>query len=303
MSFVLTLIGDPATSRLDNDAAAAASAALRAMGAEVERPDWLNPRIAVDIPFALATEGLELRQLRRAVGAHLASMPYDLAVQRRAGRRKALLLADMESTIIGQEMLDELAAMLDLGPEIAEITARAMRGELDFGAALRARVALLRGVRAEVLRDASARMTLNPGARTLVATMRSHGARTILVSGGFSIFTSQIRELCGFDEERANRLLFDGDKLTGEVAEPILDRHGKVAALREAAEGRGLAPADAVAVGDGANDLEMVRAAGLGVAYRAKAILRDAAAASVDHGDLTALLYLQGYRRQELTTA
>ena len=299
MTQVLTVIGDPATSRLDDTTAAAATEVLHGAGAETGAIDWLNPRVAFDLPFSPSGEK-DLTALRQALRERLAAAPFDIALQTRDGRRKALLLADMESTIIAQEMLDELGDMLGLGPRISAVTEKAMRGELDFAAALRERVALLAGVRAETLREVSARMTLNPGARSLVRSMRAQGGYTVLVSGGFSIFTSQIQQLCGFDEERANRLLFDGDRLTGEVAEPLLDRDAKAQTLAEVTGQRGLPASATICVGDGANDLAMIRAAGLGVAYRPKPVLRQAADVTIDHGDLTALLYLQGYRRGDL---
>jgi len=206
----------------------------------------------------------------------------------------------MDSTIITVECIDEMADMLGLKPRIAAITERAMRGELDFADALRERVALLKGLPvADLERVWSERIRLTPGARTLVLTMRSHGAFAALVSGGFSFFTGRVRAAAGFDLDRANELLLDGAALSGAVREPILGSSAKLAALREFAAARGLDLAETMAVGDGANDLEMIRAAGLGVAFRAKPVVAAAARARVDHGDLTALLYFQGYRRSE----
>ena len=225
----------------------------------------------------------------------------DVVVQPAAGRRKKLFLADMDSTMIGQECIDELADYVGLKARVAAITERAMRGEIDFAPALRERVALLEGlpvsVIEEVLRD---RIKLTPGARTLVKTMRAHGARTVMVSGGFTHFTDRIAAMIGFDEARANTLtVLDGHKLAGKVAEPIFGRDGKRAALIELRQQLGLAQAETMAIGDGANDMDMIAEAGLGVAYHAKPKVAAAAPARIDHADLSALLYVQGYRREE----
>jgi phosphoserine phosphatase len=218
-----------------------------------------------------------------------------------AHRRKKLLVADMDSTIIGCECLDELADMAGLKPQISAITERAMRGEIAFGAALRQRVAMLKGLPLSALEQTyNERVRLNPGARELVATMKANGARTLLVSGGFTYFTARVAAEAGFDEHQANTLLDDGAALTGEVAEPILGRAAKLAALEYEVARLGIGFADTLAVGDGANDLAMIGRAGLGVAYHAKPIVAEAAAARIDHADLTALLYLQGYRDDEI---
>jgi phosphoserine phosphatase len=228
-------------------------------------------------------------------------MPIDTVVQPLAHRRKRLLVADMDSTMIGQECIDELADFVGLKAHVAAITERAMRGEIEFEPALRERVALLRGLPSTVIEDVIAqRVRMTPGARTLVATMRANGAHTCLVSGGFTAFTGRVAAMIGFDESHGNALLInDGGKLTGAVAEPVLGREAKLAMLIELRDRLGLAPAQTLAVGDGANDLAMIMQAGLGVAYRAKPAVAAAAAARIDHGDLTALLYLQGYRREE----
>jgi phosphoserine phosphatase len=220
-------------------------------------------------------------------------------------RRKRLLIADMESTIIEQEMLDELADFVGLREKISSITERAMRGELNFEAALRERVGLLAGLDAKVLDEVAGRITLIPGAEALLRTMKANGAYCALVSGGFTVFTARIAEHLGFDEHQANVLEVADGKLTGRVAEPILGREAKLAALLRLAARLGLDAQDTLAVGDGANDLAMLEAAGLGVAFRAKPKVREAAAtfaggAVITHGDLTGLLYLQGYRREEL---
>ena len=216
-------------------------------------------------------------------------------------RRKALLVADMDSTIIGCECIDELADMAGLKPKVSAITERAMRGELDFPAALRERVALLKGLPLEALaRVYAERVRLNPGARALIATMRAHGAKTLLVSGGFTYFTARVAADAGFDENRGNTLLDDGRTLTGAVAEPILGREAKLRALEEGVTRFGLEYADTIAVGDGANDLDMIRRSGLGVAYHAKPVVAQAAGTAIAHGDLTSLLYLQGYKAEEI---
>jgi phosphoserine phosphatase len=218
-----------------------------------------------------------------------------------AGRRKRLLIADMDSTIIGCECIDELADMAGIKPKVAAITERAMRGELDFPAALRERVALLKGLPLEaVARVYAERVRLNKGAKSLTATMRAHGAHTLLVSGGFTYFTSRVAEDAGFEHNQGNRLLDDGKTLTGEVGEPILGREAKLIALEDAVTRYGFSFADTLAVGDGANDLDMIGRAGLGIAYHAKPVVAAAAGAAIAHGDLTALLYLQGYRASEL---
>ncbi len=296
MSKVLTLVAGSDATPLARQQIDAFQQALDAAGAKVGAPDWLAPGIACDLTF----DGLSIDEARKASIPLLSQTAADHAFQPAEGRRKSLLLADMESTIIAQEMLDELAIVLGIGPQIAAITARAMAGELAFEDSLRHRVALLKNLPESRLQEVSGLMTLNPGARTLVQTMRQHGAYTALVSGGFTFFTGQIRERCGFHEDRANSLIIENGNLTGAVAEPILGREAKQEALEELA-GQQSINSDAVcAVGDGANDLAMLSAAGLGVAYQGKPVVREAAEFCIDHGDLTALLYFQGYRRDEL---
>jgi phosphoserine phosphatase len=259
--------------------------------------DWLAPGHALDIGFRGDPDSV------RAVWRELARDEWllDANVVATDARRKKLLVADMDSTIIGCECIDELADMAGLKPKVAAITERAMRGELDFPAALRERVALLKGLPLEALaRVYAERVRLNPGAKALLATMRAHGAHSVLVSGGFTYFTSRVAQEAGFDEQQGNRLLDDGKQLTGEVAEPILGREAKLAALEAAVTARGITFADSIGVGDGANDLDMIRKAGLGVAYHAKPVVAEAAGAAIAHGDLTSLLYLQGYRAGEI---
>ena len=274
----------------------ASAYAVRMPAFEVGREHWLSEGKALDIPF-----DHDPAQVLARARHHFADQPVDVNVLASANRRKKLLIADMDSTIINCECLDELADMAGLKGVISAITERAMRGELDFAAALRERVAMLKGLDLSALeRVWRERIRLNPGAKTLLATMRKHGAHTLLVSGGFDYFTSRVAKDAGFDADQANRLLDDGKALTGLVAEPILGREAKLAALEKAVGELGLDAADALAVGDGANDLAMIGRAGLGVAYHAKPIVAASAGASVSHGDLTALLYLQGYSDDEI---
>jgi phosphoserine phosphatase len=256
-------------------------------------PTILSRGEAVDIPLPEAPDPA-------AVKAALHGAPVDAIATPAAGRRKRLLVADMDSTIVTAETLDELADFAGLKQRIAAITARAMNGELDFKAALRERVAMLKGLPVEALERTWQRVRLTPGARELVTTMRAHGAYTALVSGGFSFFTSRVAALCRFHLHRSNILLDDGERLTGQVAEPILDRDTKLATLTSLAAERRLDLAATLAVGDGANDLDILRAAGLGVAFRAKPIVAAEARARVDHADLRALLFAQGYRAAEI---
>ncbi|HWA22174.1 MAG TPA: phosphoserine phosphatase SerB [Caulobacterales bacterium] len=242
-------------------------------------------------------------ELREAAGAAVEGMPVDWALTPVEGRRKKLLIADMDSTIIDVECLDELADFAGLKTEISAITEKAMRGELNFEAALTERVAMLKGLDVSALqRCLDERVRLNPGAEIMVRTMARHGARCVLVSGGFDFFTSRVAKLAGFHADRANQLLLAGGKLAGAVAQPILGREAKLAALREEAAANGITPQDALAIGDGANDLAMIRAAGLGLAYRAKPVVAAEAHAKIDHADLRAALFFQGYRAAEFWT-
>lgn len=271
--------------------------ALRATGLAGSCIDWLAPERAVDVFPEGAIRSTTLSdQLRAALAP---DHRVDVIVQPVAGRRKKLLIADMDSTIIREECVDELAACKGLRAHISAITERAMKGEVDFASALRERVALLEGLaRAEVfaLRD---RLTPTPGALALVATMRAHGAYTALVSGGFAPFTRAVAARLGFDEDRANDLEFIDDALSGRLVEPVHGPEAKLRALEEICAQRELSTRQALAVGDGANDLGMIAAAGLGVAFRARPKVAAAAAARIDHGDLTALLYAQGYRTED----
>jgi phosphoserine phosphatase len=295
MRSVLTLIADPATAKLSPEAAEDAWRALRAAGEVVGAVDWLAPGIACDIPLDAPPEA----GLREIAAVALAGRPIDAVLQPAAGRRKRLLVSDMESTVIVNEMVDELAALLGIGEQVAEITRRAMNGEIRFKEALRARVALLGGLEETALKETCERIVVMAGARTLVATMRAHGARAALVSGGFRVFTGYVAPRLGFDWHFANDLVISDGVVAGRVSEPILGAEAKREALVSLCRELGLELAESLAVGDGANDIDMIKAAGLGVAFRAKPALKAAAPSVIDHGDLTALLYIQGYRRSE----
>ncbi|HEX5280489.1 MAG TPA: phosphoserine phosphatase SerB [Micropepsaceae bacterium] len=260
--------------------------------------DWLAPAQAFDIPFAGDPDAVRAA-LRNVNDEWL----LDVNVVSGTNRRKKLLVADMDSTIICCECIDELADMAGIKPKVATITERAMRGEIDFPAALRERVALLQGLPVRELdRVYRERVRLNPGARIMAATMRAHGARSLLVSGGFTYFTSRVAVDAGFQENQGNSLLDDGAILTGKVGEPILGREAKLKAVEDAVARFGIAFDDALAIGDGANDLEMIRRAGMGVAYHARPVVAAAAGCSISHGDLTTVLYLQGYRAEEFVS-
>lgn len=277
----------------------------RDAGLQVPAGRWLAPGEAWEAELRPQAFGAMVTA-RSDAQRVLAGEPIDVNVVAvpATGRRKRLLVSDMDSTIIQQECIDEMADMAGLKPRIAAITERAMRGELDFEAALRERLGLLAGLGEPVLERVFAeRIRLMPGARTLTCTMRANGAATVLVSGGFSYFTERVAAAAGFDAEHANQLEMREGRLTGGVVGPILGRGAKLALLRDHAQRRGLGVDETLAVGDGANDLAMIGAAGLGVAYRAKPVVADQAAASIVHGDLTALLYLQGYARADFSEA
>jgi phosphoserine phosphatase len=288
---VATLVADPSKAPLSE---ATLDRAAQALGG-VERRRWLDEGVAADLVFTG-----DLRAKRAALEESLSGESIDIIVQPIAHRRKRLLVADMDSTLIGQECVDELADVAGVGGRVAAITERAMRGEVAFAPALRERVALLAGMSETVIQDVlKDRIRLNPGARTLVKTMRANGAYVAIVSGGFRQFTRAIRQRLGADEDRANTLMIEGGKLTGEVIEPILGEGAKLGALKEIAAAMGLTLDDTLAVGDGANDLPMLQAAGLGVAYRAKPKVAANAHARVEHTDLAALLYAQGFARKD----
>jgi phosphoserine phosphatase len=269
--------------------------AVHEAGGHIHETAYLGPN-CID----KAVEGAAVPILRAAAEGAIGALPVDVCVQPAEGRRKKLLIADMDSTIIGCECLDELADFAGVKEQVAAITERAMRGELQFEGALRERVGMLKGLGLDALQNCyDERVRLNPGARTLAATMAAHGARTVLVSGGFEFFTGRVADAAGFQAHQANRFVENGDALAGTVVEPILGREAKLEALEREAAALGIAVSDVLAVGDGANDLMMIKAAGLGVAYRAKPVVAAEADARVDHSDLTALLYFQGYRAED----
>lgn len=258
---------------------------------------WLAPNVAAEFPLEQAPAD------QWQTWAQLQEQGIDLAIVPAIDRRKRLLLADMDSTMIRQECIDELADMAGVGAHVAAITARAMNGELEFEGALRERVALLAGLPESVIEQVfTQRITMMPGGATLIATMKAHGARTALVSGGFTAFTARVAARLGFDEHRANTLLVQDGRLTGRVSDPILGRAAKVEALEQITAGLGLTPASAIAVGDGANDLGMLGLAGMGVALHAKPTVQAQVSLRVNHGDLTALLFLQGYGATDFVT-
>ncbi len=292
MALVATLIANPSNPVLTPALAEAAADAVEASGLY-----WLADGVACDIAL---TDGTDPDAAEALLRAEIGTAAIDVAVQDAESRRKKLLIADMDSTMIGQECIDELAAEVGLKDKVAAITARAMNGEIAFEPALIERVALLKGLPLSVVDEVIAkRITLTPGGRQLIATMKSKGHYTALVSGGFTVFTGPIAKMLGFDENRANTLLAEAGILTGEVANPILGKQAKVDALIDIAARLGMSTGEALAVGDGANDLGMIQLAGTGVALHAKPVVAEQAKVRIDHGDLTALLYLQGYRKTD----
>jgi len=290
------LIASPSAPAVDASLLADAAAALPQCSLRV-----LREGVAAEIILPAG----EPEAVRSALAAAIAGRPVDLAVLPAEGRRKRLLIADMDSTFIEQECIDELAEAFGLAAEIAPITQRAMRGEIAFEPALRERAALFRGrapgaAVAQILRE---RVTFTPGGRTAIATLRAAGVYAALVSGGFTSFTAPVAAHLGFDENRGNVLETEDGRLTGLLREPVLGSEAKVTALDDLLGRRGLTRADAVAIGDGANDIPMLKAAGLGVAFRAKPAVAAVADVRIDHGDLTALLYLQGYAADEIRDA
>jgi phosphoserine phosphatase len=296
MAFVATLIAHPSNPVLTQSLGEQAAEAVNASGLY-----WLADGIACDIALR---DGSDLGAAEAALKAVIGTAPIDLVIQQAETRRKKFLIADMDSTMIGQECIDELADVVGLKDKVATITARAMNGEIAFEPALRERVALLKGLPIGVVDEVIAkRITLTSGGPQLIATMKANGGYTALVSGGFTVFTTRIAAMLGFDVNRANILIEKDGFLTGEVAEPILGKQAKVDALIEIADGLGITPADAIAVGDGANDLGMLGIAGSGVALHAKPTVAAEADIRIDHGDLTALLYVQGYRKSDFASA
>ena len=294
---VVTLIAARRGETALDTAVATAREILVKLGATLEPTAWLAAQRACDIPF----DNLAPDQADAAIRAALGDKaPIDVLAQPTAGRRKQLLVADMEATIIANEMLDELAEIAGIQAQIADITRRAMNGEIEFAGALRERVGLLKDLPESALTEAGAHIRINPGAASLVATMRKHGAYTALVSGGFRLYADRVRRALDFDIAVANELIVEGGRIAGTVKEPILGKEAKLATLTLLAVERRLSLAAALAVGDGANDLPMIEAAGMGVAYHAKPVVAAAARLRIDHNDLTALLYAQGYRDEEI---
>lgn len=271
--------------------------ALDTLHVETAPADWLAVGQAVDLSLGDA----DTYAVESCVRQTLSDAPIDIIVQKAYRRRKKLLIADMDSTIVIGETLDELAAYAGLKDEISAITQRAMRGELDFAAALYERVSMLQGLDESYLHEAMAQVELSPGAKTLVSTMRAHGANTALISGGFSFFTDRVRQQVGFHTSLGNQLQITDGKLTGKVIPPIIDKDTKLNMLIDTAEQLGLGMSDTMAIGDGANDVPMLSAAGTGVAYHAHPVARQAARARLNHTDLTGALFVQGYRLEEFT--
>ncbi|KXG86053.1 phosphoserine phosphatase SerB [Agrobacterium bohemicum] len=295
MALVATLIANPSNPVLNSTIAESAAKALDASGLY-----WLADGVACDL---VLRDGTDLAAAERVLRMAIVDRPIDIAIQDQDKRRKKILIADMDSTMIGQECIDELAAEVGLKDQVSTITARAMNGEIAFEPALRERVALLKGLPISVVDDViEKRITLTPGGMELIATMKAKGHYTALVSGGFTVFTSRIAATLGFDENRANILGEKDGLLDGTVAEPILGKQAKVDALNDIAAKLGISPDDAIAVGDGANDLGMLHLAGSGVAIHAKPAVAAEAKIRIEHGDLTALLYLQGYRKADFVT-
>jgi phosphoserine phosphatase len=297
MKSVLTLIAASDKGKLSDTLIKKVSGKLAEAGAIIIGTEWLAQDIACDITFSRIENPAAEKSAHEAIG----SLPVDCVAQYTEGRQKRLLISDMDSTIITIECIDEIADFAHVKPQVAAITERAMRGEIDFITALKERVALLHGLNAKVLQDVyEQRLKFMPGARELVATMRSFGAYAVLVSGGFDFFTSRVQKELGFNENSANKLEITDGKLTGNVLEPVLDKQAKLKSLMAVSNAQNINLSDTLAVGDGANDLPMLTAAGLGVAYHAKPVVQQSARARINHCDLTALLYIQGYKEEEI---
>lgn len=302
---VATILANPAGQPLNDVEAGSVVDALQSQGAFVENVVWLSPNEACDIFFS----GLSLEEARETLYYLLEPTPFDFAVQKSFNRKKSLLVSDMDSTMIEQECIDELAAFAGIKEQVAAITERAMNGELDFRRALKERVALLKGLGTEVLQQTyDNHISFMPGAHALTKTMRANGAKCVLVSGGFTFFTQRVANELGFHEQEANILETEDNQLTGKVKEPILDKTSKLNALKFHAEELGVDLSKTLVIGDGANDLDMICAAaeagGLGVAYRAKRKVQEAALLAggviINHADLSGLLYVQGYGKEEI---
>ena len=298
MDNVLTLVSKPDLT-IGDDLVDKVSHVITARGGKIECKDWLSKGKAIDFIFTDASADEVETSVRHQVG----SIAIDVLAQPVANRRKKLLVADMDSTIVEGETLDDFAALVGIGEKIAAITARAMNGEMNFEDALHERISMLAGVHVSIMQTTADELRLNPGAETLVRTMSANGAYTALVSGGFRFFTQRVADQIGFDFNRGNQLEIVDAHLTGKVIKPIVTKDVKVETLNQLAQEKSISVADAVTVGDGANDLPMLQAAGLGVAYHAKPVVVAEAQARVEHGDLTTLLYYQGYSEQEFVRA
>ena len=297
MSFTLTLISAPANPAVDADLVAE----VRSIVSVDTGFDWLMEGVACD--FVIPSHP-DLANLRAELHTALSQRPVDIVLQPSAGRKKKLLLADMDSTMIQQECIDELADEVGLKAKVSDITARAMRGEIEFEPALKERVGLLKGLSLDIVDKLFAeRITFTPGGKALIHTMKANGAYCALVSGGFTHFTSRVRTLLGFDEDRANLLIEEDGCLTGEVGMPILGKDAKLARLNDLIRERGLDRSETMAVGDGANDLPMILNSGAGVALHAKPKVAAQAQHVINHGDLTGLLFIQGYKAEEFVLA
>lgn len=294
MAFVATLIAGH-EQRIDEAAVQQVLKVIAKLDGRTEKTAWLSHDEACDVFF----DG-DYEKIKESLSHYAQEQYVDIITQHATGRKKKALLADMESTIIKQEMLEELADFVGLRDKVEEITTRAMNGELDFKAALKERLALLKGLSASVVDALCEKIIINPGAADVVRTMRAQGARCIIVSGGFKAFTAYVATQLGFDEEHGNILDITDGQITGAMVEPVLDKHSKLATLKATAQKMQIPEQDICAVGDGANDLPMLMAAGLGVAYHAKPLVQQQASHNLRHANLRGLLWAQGYRREEI---
>ena len=302
MDNVLTLISNSADRALNADRVDIARRALDGAGGQSAAADWLSPDEAVDIAFDGVHHKDAEAAVRQALTDHSTGQPIDVIAQSALRRKKKLIIADMDSTIVEGETLDELAEFAGLKDQIAALTKRAMNGEIGFGEALRTRVAMLEGLSESFLSETMKGVRLTPGARELIATMRGNGAFTALISGGFSFFTDRIREQVGFHMSLGNKLEIIEGQLTGQVIPPVVDKDTKLEMLIDMAAQQELGMTDTFAIGDGANDVPMLKAAGMGVAYHGHPVARENARARLDHTDLTGALFIQGYRRDEFVS-
>jgi phosphoserine phosphatase len=294
---VLTLIAAPAKEKLTDECVSSVANALSKIGAQIIHTDWLAQKEACDIIFSR----IEPEKASQVAERVLEGQAIDFIAQLTDGRQKHLLISDMDSTIITIECIDEIADFCGIKPQVAAITERAMRGEMEFSVALAERVLLLKGLQESILQQVyDERVKFMPGARELVATMRAHGAYAMLVSGGFDFFTSQVAQALGFHADSANKLAMENGELAGTVILPILDKNAKLQTLMQVCSERNISTKAVLAVGDGANDVPMLMAAGLGVAYYAKPVVQQSVGAKINHTDLRALLYAQGYRQEEI---